>query len=130
MLDEIELFASLSLQERQALSLFCQERVVNDGEVLFHQGEESTAMYVLKSGTMQAYVGEKVLWDIHPQEFFWEMAIYSFNKLRTASVRATSQSVVVVLLAFSIQELERTHPNIINKIKEVIQERNLLNKGK
>lgn len=36
-LDSVELFDSLTDSERSTLSLFCQERLVHSGEVLFNE---------------------------------------------------------------------------------------------
>ncbi len=36
-LNSVELFDSLSDSERNTLSLFCQERLVHSGEVLFYE---------------------------------------------------------------------------------------------
>ncbi len=54
-LDSIELFESLTSSERETLSLFCQERLLRSGEVLFHEGDDAIALYVVKSGTLKAY---------------------------------------------------------------------------
>jgi CRP-like cAMP-binding protein len=52
--------------------------------------------------------------------------------LRSASVRALQDSKLIVLLTFSVEDLSRKHPEIMLKIKDIIQQRvfqNSLNKG-
>jgi len=51
------------------------------------------------------------------------MAIFNEPKVRTASVRAVQDTEVVILLSFSIQQLSKTNPEIVEKIKKVIEER-------
>lgn len=130
MLYWIDLFSSLSEEEIQTLSAFCQLRNVKPLEVIFNEWDESTAMYVLKKWLLQAYKWAETLWDINEWEFFWEMALFWNSNLRMASVRALMDSQIIVLLDFSINQLKNSNPEIIAKIKEVINERNELNNRK
>jgi CRP-like cAMP-binding protein len=52
LLDNINLLASLSQEQKQQLSIFCQSRSLEKGEVLFYQGDEATAMYFLTEGAL------------------------------------------------------------------------------
>ena len=36
-LDSVELFSSLNANERETISLFCQERILQSGELLFSE---------------------------------------------------------------------------------------------
>lgn len=123
MFEWIDLFSWLSKEELSALEIFCQERFFSKWEVLFNQWEEATAMYILKNWLLEVYNYEKVLWIIHPWDFVWEMAIFSRDKTRTASVKAIEDSTVITLLSFSINELSIKHPEIMEKIKKVINQR-------
>lgn len=64
-LDSISLFSGLSESERSTVELFSQERLIRSGEVLFNEGDDATAMYVVKSGRMKIYrersTGEQLL---------------------------------------------------------------------
>jgi CRP-like cAMP-binding protein len=55
MFDEIPLFQDLSETDKSTISLFTQERRIRAGEVLFNEGDDAIAMYVVKSGTLKAY---------------------------------------------------------------------------
>lgn len=123
MLEWISLFSSLSKKELDTLSLFCQERDILKWEILFSEWEESSSMYVLKSWLLEAYKSDRVLWQIKPWEFVWEMSLFEWNKLRTASVKALEDSGIIILLAFSIKSLSDNHPEILQKIKEIIVKR-------
>lgn len=123
MFEGIDLFSGLSKEELSTLEIFCQERLYSKWEVLFNQWEEATAMYILKSWLLEVYNYEKVIWTISPWDLVWEMAIFSAHKTRTASVKAVEDSTVITLLSFSIDELSRKHPEIMEKIKKVIEKR-------
>ena len=49
MLQGISLFEGLSESESSTVSLFAQERKILAGDILFHEGDDATAMYVVKS---------------------------------------------------------------------------------
>ncbi len=123
MLEWIDLFSSLSQETLHTLSMFCQQRRVKAGEVLFHKWEESTSMYIVVSGKLEVFDGERILWYIHPQEFVWEMSLFTEPKVRSASVKAIMDTEMIVLLAFSLEQLEQKYPEVLNQIKKVIEER-------
>jgi CRP-like cAMP-binding protein len=123
MLDSIGLFSSLSKDELSTLWLFCQERELFKWEILFSEGEDSSSMYILVSWTLEVFTFERFLWTVKPGEVVWEMSIFSWKNIRSATVRALENSQLIVLLAFSIEDLSRKHPEIMLKIKDIIQKR-------
>lgn len=129
MLEWIELFSSLGEDSLNTLSMFCQQRRVLKGEILFRRWEESTSMYIVISGKLEVFDGERVLWFVKSWEFVWEMSLFSEPKVRTASVKALEDTNVIVLLAFSIEQLWHKHPEILEQIRKVIEERNKKNQN-
>lgn len=123
MLESIELFSSLLPETLKTLEMFCQARKIKSGEILFSKWEESTSMYIVTSGKLEVYDGERILGYIKPWEFVGEMSLFSEPKNRTAWVKAIEETDVVVLLAFSIEQLAKTHPEILVQIQKVIEER-------
>lgn len=123
MFEWIELFSSLSKDTLNTLEMFCQERFVKNGDVLFNKWDESNSMYIVKTWKLEAYDENGFLWFIYPQWFVWEMSLFSNTKIRTASVRALIDSNLIVLLWFSIEQLWIKHPEILDQIKLVIEER-------
>ena len=57
MLQDIELFSSLSPETLQTLEMFCQVRKIRSWEILFSKWEESTSMYIVTSGKLEVYDG-------------------------------------------------------------------------
>lgn len=131
-LDNVELLSSLSVDEKQSLEMFCQERKMSNGEILFSEGDDASSMYIVKSWELQAYTFSGILWNIGKDWFVWEMALFSDpRKRRMASVKSISDdTVLIVILYFSLIELERKHPQIMDKIKNIVSKRKEENEKK
>lgn len=132
-LDSLDILSTLTQQDRDNLAIFCQERHVNKWEVLFSEWEEWNAMYFLQSWKMNIFkrvdwVNVK-LWQVVAEEVLWEMALFqSSNNTRMATAIASEDSNLVVILNFSIEELKQKYPEVIEKIKQIIEYRNMQNK--
>lgn len=127
MFEGLELFSSLSKAECDKLGLFCQTRFLKAGEVLFYEGDESTSMYVVKKWLLQAYTNKKILGSIWVGEMVGEMAIFNEPQYRMASVKALEDAELIVIISYSLEELIKRHPQIIEKIQEVIAKRRMEN---
>ena len=132
-LDNIELFSILSEQEKKSLSMFCQERSLQAWEILFNEWDDPSAMYIVQNWLLEAYKvkdGEKtVLGFLKPWELLGEMALFNTSNVRTASVKAVEMSNLIVILNFSIKELASKHPEILEKIQDIIKKRQKENKN-
>lgn len=128
-LDSVELFDSLSNTERETLSLFCQERLVASGELLFSEWDDASALYIVKSGSLKAYRdrsdGEKVLGYIGSNELAGEMALFDPDapKKRMASVKAVENVLLLVIMDYAILELSKKHHEIYDKIVDIMMKR-------
>lgn len=128
-LDGVSLFSTLSSSERDTLALFCQERAIAAGEILFHEGEDAMALYVVKSGSLKAYKersdGEVLLGYINAGDLAGEMALFDPDapKRRMASVRAVDDSRILVIMDYAILELSKQHREIYGKISQIIVSR-------
>ncbi|USN58078.1 MAG: cyclic nucleotide-binding domain-containing protein [Candidatus Peribacteria bacterium] len=58
MLQDLQILACLTVEEATNLEMFCQERSLEAGEVLFYEDEEANAMYFLKSGAIDIVKGQ------------------------------------------------------------------------
>jgi CRP-like cAMP-binding protein len=129
----LELFSTLSLPDANTLMLFTQERRIRSGEILFHEGDDASAMYIVTSGALRAYrdrsTGETILGSIQKWEMVGEMALFDENapKKRLASVRALEDTTLLVIADYAIIELGRKHPDIYAAIERVIHERHSKN---
>lgn len=128
-LNSVELFDTLDDAERNTLSLYCQERFLPSGEALFSEGDDATALYVVKSGLLKAYKdrsdGENLVGHIGPNELVGEMALFDPDapKLRMATVKAVNDSLLLVIMDYAILELSQKHREIYQKIADIMMER-------
>lgn len=130
-LDNLSLFSWLSEQEKSTFELFCQIRKLRKWEILFSEWDEAQAMYIVKEWSLEVFRENKILWEIKTWWFVWEMAIILDQpKTRMASAKALEDSTLVTILSFSVKELENKHPEIIEKIKKIIEKRINENKNK
>ena len=136
MITWIELFAGLDATEQNTVALFTQERFIKAGEVLFHEGDDASAMYIVKSGNLKAFkdrsIGEQILGYVSVGEMVGEMALFDAKapKKRLASVRAIEDTLLLVIVDYAIVDLGRKHPAIHAKIFEVIRARSQANQMK
>ena len=128
-LDTVELFNSLNDTDRDTLSLYCQERLLLTEEILFHEWDDAVALYIVKSGSLKAYKErsdwEVILWYITANELAGEMAFFdaSSAKKRMASIRAVEDTLVLVIMDYAILELSKKHPEMYEKIVNIMIER-------
>lgn len=96
-----------------ALSADGRVRQLDTGDVLFHEGDEADAMYLLLTGRLKVYASnesarEVVYNELAPGELFGEMLLD--GGLRSASVRALEPSGCLVVSGEDVHGLLRAHP--------------------
>lgn len=126
-LDWVPFFDSLSWEDKQHLSYFCQKKDIAQGDELFHQWDSPTAFYVVVSWSFSVFKeidGQtQELWPVEVWDILWEMSLFGQNENRNATVVAKENSTLITILDFSIQELVKTNPDILEKIQKVIEKR-------
>ena len=131
-IDGLKLLEWLSDTEKENLSMFCQEKFLETGEELFHEEDEASAMYLLKDGRIEISRmenGDKlILWEVHAEEVIGEMALFGDTNKRMATATALTPCSLVTVLGFSIKELTKEHPVLLDKIKMIINDRIMSNK--
>ena len=132
-LDWVEMFSSLSLEEKEQLALFCQEKHILSWERLFKEWDEANAMYFLTDWKIEVYKNEWkediILWEIKAEEILWEMAVFWGEWKRMASAKAKEDTTLITILSFSIKEIALNHPDLMEKIEGIINDRKIKNKN-
>ena len=132
--DWLKILWSLSDEDKKNLEVFCQERFLESWEILFREWEDANAMYILKNGSVSIYKDDlwekKELWMVSAEEILWEMALFWGWWKRMATAEALETTELITILSFSLKELTIKHPELMSKIQEVIEERNMSNKTK
>lgn len=132
MFDESKMFKDLNSLEKGQLEIFCQEKSVKAWEEIFKEWDEANAMYILKEWEVEIYKSnfwkKTIIWRIEAEDILWEMAIFWLNWKRMASAIVTKDAVLITILSFSIKELTSKSPEILDKIQNIIEIRNIQNK--
>lgn len=136
LLNWLRILGDLTKEDIEELNYFCQEKYVKEWEVLFYEWEDCTdAMYILKTWKFEVskIINWKkvVLWIVRAEEVLWEMALFwDIWKKRMATAKCIEDSILVTMLSFSITELSKKDPKLLEKIKDIIRNRIISNKIK
>lgn len=118
-LRELGLFALLSPRELRVIDGLLHERRYLAGEVVFDEGEEGQALYVILSGTVlicrQGRPVDGRIAEIPAGAMFGELALLD-GAPRTAQARALDDCVLAALSRADFNQLIDTHAGIASKI--------------
>ncbi|MGE3974789.1 MAG: Crp/Fnr family transcriptional regulator [Bdellovibrionales bacterium] len=94
-------------------------------EILFREGDDSDAMYVVKSGRLTIFKtkgkGEIELASVGPGQMFGEMAFFD-QRPRSASVKATQDAEIIVLPFSALQAQFKTFPEWLKSMIKTIND--------
>ena len=132
LLEGVVLLNDLTQSEKDELTLFCQWKHLKNQEVLFHEWDEASAMYFLKKWkvSISKYINgvDVALWTVQSEEILWEMALFWDDIKRMATATAIEECELVVIASFSVKDLTKKYPHLLDKIKGIINQRLLDNK--
>ena len=110
----LPLFEAFSLAELIDLADHIDERVLSQNQTLFHEGETSAEMFVVRHGTVLISKDvtpriEKVLARMRPGEFFGEMNLFGCLP-RSATARAETDVDLLVLHRTTLEKMLAMKP--------------------
>jgi len=117
----VDLLSSVSLFgrcDRRDLRKIARHVVVSSpgpGVELVVEGEEGNALYVMLEGAARVYVGDEVVAELGPGDYFGELALLD-SAPRAATVVTSSQSEVAVLGARIFNVLLREAPQLSTEL--------------
>lgn len=112
------LFAGLSARDIQVVQGFLHTRLYQAGEIIFDEGEEGQALYILVSGQVticRQGADSAPIAQLEPGAFFGEMALID-DVPRVAQARAASPVEVSVLFRGDFNNLMDDHARIASRI--------------
>lgn len=126
MLKRVPLFSGVEPAKLKLLA-FTSDRVSYDaGQVLFHQGDEGDAAYVILSGTADVLVeseaGPIKVAEIEPNAIVGEIAILC-DVSRTATVKATERLEALRIRKEHFLRMLRENPEMTIEIVRVLADR-------
>lgn len=101
MLQDIEVFKLLSLEEQQTLADIVDVKELNKGETLFHTGDPGDEMFIVHTGEIELFIkdtaGQKIVVNTPMHgEWFGELALLD-RAPRTATANALTDTQLLVL---------------------------------
>ncbi|MFW5683802.1 MAG: cyclic nucleotide-binding domain-containing protein [Spirochaetota bacterium] len=88
-----------------------RERVVQDREVVFKEGEESNYLYYIVSGTFEIYSGGKLISTLTPDDMFMGEMSFLLNDRRSATVISRGRSVLMMIPKKSFVNVIKSQPH-------------------
>ena len=121
-----KVFRPMSEADRKEVLKRLTLATFDDGQDIMKEGEKGDTMYLMKSGTVQVWIGgdgeKKVLSELKEGEFFGEIALAT-NKPRMATVTAMGKVEAVVFSRPMIKDILGKYPVIKDILMGVIKER-------
>ncbi|MEZ5613847.1 MAG: cyclic nucleotide-binding domain-containing protein [Rhodocyclaceae bacterium] len=115
----LSLFSTLSPRELKTVDGLLHERSFLQDEVIFDQGEEGQALYIIESGKVlicrQGQPTGGRIAELGPGRLFGELALLD-NSPRAAQARAVENCTLAVLFRADFLGLLETHAVIASKI--------------
>jgi signal transduction histidine kinase len=125
-LRKVPLFADLPEPDLQRLCGGVQEVRVPGGELLFSEGDEGTRAFIIMEGELEILkqsAGREVLIAVRkPGEVIGEISLLQASP-RTASVRARSNAVLLILEKEQLDELLHTSPTALQAMFHTVLSR-------
>jgi len=134
LLRSIPMFEGLSPEDLDGLANKLEEQTYKGGEMIFHQGDAGTELYIVSRGHVNIHLpGEDSrrvsLKDITAGEYFGELALFD-DKPRSASALATTEAVLVKLsrdtLSGYLERRPRAAMVILRTMAERLRETNAM----
>ena len=116
-LQAVDLFADLEPRELDVLANVARDYQFAAGDVVVAEGDQSGRFHLIVSGRAAASVGDKVVAEFGPGNYFGEMAMID-RQPRSATVTATEDLQTLSLASISVRPLLREHPDITIKMLE------------
>ena len=118
-LSGVSLFATLSPRELKIIDGMLHDRHYLANEIIFDEGEEGQALYILLSGSVRINRtrdhGNEVIADLASGDFFGDLALLD-NSPRSAQARAAENCEVAVFFRADFSSLLETNAVIGYKI--------------
>ncbi len=126
-LAEVPLFAQLAPGELDRLAALLRPRRYRAGEVIFHEGDAGTALYIIAEGEVKIVLGsaegkEVVLALLGGGDFFGEFALLD-GEPRSADAVATVASQLLTLQREDFARFLTDHPRVALSLLAVLSRR-------
>ena len=127
-LADTPLFSKLDQENLDFLAAACATRTLGRGDVLFHQDDESGALYVVVSGRIaianRSFDGrESMVALMEAGDLFGEMGLFDAGQGRSADARALEQSELIELPYEPVRDLFGRQPGLLWGVVTILSQR-------
>jgi CRP-like cAMP-binding protein len=121
------LFSTLTVAEREEISRRFRLRKIPEGTLLFTGGDPSLSLYMVKSGEVEIYTGNRQGKRVHLAtlrggDLFGEISVF-LNKPRMASARTTRSSELLELTREDLETCLLQLPELRSKLEKIASKR-------
>jgi hypothetical protein len=123
-LKERSIFKVLDERVLGGICQLFQEVECGPGHVIFKQGEEADAIYVIKEGSVEVLQGTppKVIAYLTSGDTFGEMALFN-DTTRNATIRVPEEALILKLPRKAFNELQNYFPEVTKEVTAIINRR-------
>ena len=122
-LQQLPLFADLSIGQCRMLSECVDRFEAEPGEVLMAEGEQGLDMMILQEGAAEVSQQGRAIGVMAPGDFFGELAVLGDGSPRTATVRATTATTGLLFTSHDLRQIHDRLPDVGARIDAIAQER-------
>lgn len=127
-LAETPLFSKLDPENLELLAASCSTRTLGRGDVLFHQDDESGALYIVVSGRIaianRSFDGrESMVALMEEGDLFGEMGLFDEGQGRSADARALEPSQLIELPYGPVRDLFGRRPGLLWGVVTMLSQR-------
>ncbi|MBI5245353.1 MAG: cyclic nucleotide-binding domain-containing protein [Elusimicrobia bacterium] len=118
----VHIFREVPADYLAGLAEIVQERTLFPGEVVFKQGEEGDALYLVSEGLIGVSAGGKEVARLGPGECLGELALVD-EEPRSATATALEESRLLRISSDDFNNLLPTHPGIAKALMHTLARR-------
>ncbi len=122
LLQRVPLFAGLGTEELEAIGAISEEREVDAGTALTHEGRHEGYFFVIVSGTVRIERGGQTINTLQDGDFLGEISLLDGGP-RTASAVAETPCQLLVLSYQRFNQLLDTAPQVRSAVLEEVGQR-------
>jgi CRP-like cAMP-binding protein len=111
-LKAIPIFGSLDAKTLEHVARQADEVDVAEGKTLAQEGDIGWEFFAIERGAAEVTIGDDPVRALGPGDFFGELAMIEEEHRRTATVKATEDSTLVVLTRQAFNDLRREAPEV------------------
>ncbi len=126
LLARVPVFETLAPDDLSRVAEVCIPRQFGAGEVVFHEGDESSTTYIVYKGHARAlrehHSRVLTLANFGPGDIFGELAMFD-DEHRSATVQATEPMEAIAILASDMRRLMQEHPEMTVRLIQALGRR-------